>query len=164
MPTATYIALANITLSSDSQVTFSSIPGNYKDLVLVFNGQIYGDSVVFQLNLDNGNNYYMVGASAADSAGVTSNTVNFNAGAVAGVRNGFRGTDRIQAVVNFIDYSSTNKHKNAISRTSSGQFQVENILSRWANTNAITSIGIYSNNITPVLKSGSTLALYGIVG
>jgi hypothetical protein len=163
MPTSTYVALANITLTSDQTVTFSSIPNTYRDLVLVFTGQIYSDSVIFELNADNGNNYYMVGMIGA-SSGVFSNTVNFRAGAVAGVRNGFLGTDKIFSIVHFLDYSATDKHKTAISRANSTNFQVETIISRWANTNAVNSISVFSNSLTSIaLKSGSTVALYGVI-
>jgi hypothetical protein len=39
MPTPTYTPLATVTLgSSASSVTFSSIPGTYRDLILIFDG------------------------------------------------------------------------------------------------------------------------------
>lgn len=63
-------------------------------------------------------------------------------------------------IVNFMDYSATDKHKTVLVRANANGAGVEASANRWASTNAITSIKVfYGYNFS----IGSTFALYGIV-
>lgn len=166
MPTTTYIALANTTLTSSAgTVTFSSIPATYRDLVLVcrFGGTNAAGGLTFQLRLngDTGNNYSDV-VLGASGGGVFSNaTVNTN-----GLRlsyAGDNGTAISTVVANIMDYSATNKHKTVITRHSgtADSTRRDSFMGRWANNAAITSITIRPDANS--IASGSTFALYGIV-
>ncbi len=62
MPTATYIALANLTLTgTDAEVSFASIPATFRDLVVITNVDGSTQTEMFvRLNGDTGNNYNTV--------------------------------------------------------------------------------------------------------
>jgi hypothetical protein len=152
MPTATYIALANLTLSSaQAEVTFSSIPATYRDLVVVANGESpTNGSLLVRFNGDTGSNYptvYMY----QDSSG-TYNIGYFYSGGTQG---------QFACVLNVMDYAQTDKHKTTLARLAKNGSEVEASGIRWANTDAITSVTIRtsSNNFS----TGCTFALYGIV-
>lgn len=162
MPTAQYVALANTTLASAaSSVTFSSISGAYKDLMLVINAKHdSGNSgLKFRFNSDTGSNYSAVtiegnGSSASygyydggDYLSLNSNYNNIN-------------TDGGVYVLNIMDYVATNKHKAALCRGNSAGQETAATMGRWASTAALTSILCYLN--AGSYATGSTFALYGV--
>ena len=170
MPTSTYIALANITLGSDdADVTFASIPATYRDLVIV--GQVRStrsdtdDDLFIQFNSDTGSNYSyvrMVGRTGGASSATNINGTNQNdLGQVPA--NSATAGQFAAAICNIMDYSATDKHKTTLTRNNSADsFQAVGAhAGRWASTNAIDTIKVYCR--VGNLKSGSTLALYGIV-
>jgi len=161
MPTPTYKALATVTLgSSASSVTFSSIPGTYRDLVIVTdtlasaNGLILG----FRFNGDTGSNYsrvWMLGDGVNPGSGTTTN----NFAPLANVWS----SDRSITTTQIIDYSATDKHKPLLVRWDtmrSGSFVLRQA-NRWANTAAITSVTVLQDSGT--ISAGSRIDLYGIV-
>ena len=156
MATPTYIALATTTLgASASSVTFSSIPAGYRDLVLVIGGALsVGDVVYYALNGDEtAANYSYVrmygdGSSTASSA----------ATGVRSIINMY--TNRGSHVIQIMDAGASDKHKTVISRSSTADVLVMAFASRWANTNAVTSIKIQP--ASGLLVSTTTLSLYGI--
>lgn len=172
MPTTTYIALANLTLtSSSSSVTFINISQSYKDLVLVIDNAKTTTgtrSVVARLNNDSGNTYSYVDAYGnGSSTGSISQTLSY------AVLNG--GTDFLvpdaawNGISHFMDYSAIDKHKTIISRGNrslAGGISgggVSMIANRWANTSAITSIVVSTQFLVDYpFASGTTFALYGI--
>jgi hypothetical protein len=159
MPTPTYTPLANTTLGSGvSVLTFSSISASYRDLVLVINGKAVSGSglgIFITLNGDFGSNYneiYMSGnGSATNSLAVS------NAGAAtlapADTNDGIY-------IINFMDYSATDKHKTFLSRNNVAATETRAMAHRWANTAAISSIRVAISSSTFV--SGTTMSLYGI--
>jgi hypothetical protein len=164
---SSYIPIASQTLgSSASSVTFSSIPTTLngktlRDLVLVSSYTVFGIASCFiRLNSDTGSNYssvYAVGTgSSAMSGGYGNNRLDIDSD------NSTQSTDRVQTIVQFFDFAQTNKHKSVLLRkdnpTSRGTLMQA---SRWANTNAITSILISSDSS---YLAGSTFSLYGIEG
>jgi hypothetical protein len=159
MPTATYIALANYTLpSAAADVTFSSIPATYRDLVLVINGSITDDDrlAILQFNSDTGSNYSTIFV-ANTSSGTKSNV---------GTEISY-GLGRMPIITNIMDYSATDKHKTTLTRSSVGTALVYMYAGRWANTNAINSIKVLTTTTgfspSSTFTSGTTFALYGIV-
>jgi|LakMenEpi03Aug12_release.lakeMendotaPanAssembly.Ray.scaffolds.fasta_scaffold276057_2 hypothetical protein len=159
MPTATYIALANLTLtSSDASVEFTSIPDTYRDLVLVAQTKATGNTYGrVRVNGDTGSNYVrirMFGNSGGASSGV--NTL------AAFDLSDLNTTDWNFDTLHFLDASATDKHKTVLIRSS--QTNVSEVSAqggRFASTSAITSITILTNS--NAFEVGSTFALYGIV-
>ncbi len=153
MPTPTYTPLANITLgSSAASVTFSSISQAYRDLVLVFNGNMATSSIAkINFNGDTTNTNYnavfMYGDGSTAYSGSSANPYFF------------RFALNSAAILNIMDYTATDKHKTILSRSDNENY-VDGRALRWANTAAITSfvISSYSGNYA----AGSTFALYGI--
>ena len=161
MPTFTYIPLATYTVtgSSDTEVVFSSIPSSYRDLVLVVNGTQTANTANggwMRLNGDSSNSYSRVrmrGSGSATSSDILSGTemeamVFFDAVTTH--------------IIQIMDYSTTNKHKIVLGRTTGIDFGPVSIAGRWANTAAVTSItlGVYARQFSV----GSTFSLYGIMG
>lgn len=151
------VPLANLTLSSaQATVTFSSIPGTYRDLRLVINGQTTGalNNAQVQFNADGGSNYTAVrmlgdGSSASSSA----------PGALTFMQFGDIGNIDTVITGDVMDYSATDKHKTALIRGSNAGGVVSAYAGRWANTAAITSLKVTGAN---TFASGTTFALYGI--
>lgn len=162
MPTATYIGLASITLSStDSQIVFQNIPGTYKDLVLINNHTVTTNAnQIIRFNSDSGSNYPWVYMGGNGSNGVTgaNTSTSLLVEAVAASNT----TDPMLTIIHIMDYSSTDKHKVALTRGGRVGQGVDAIACRWTNTSAITSISIELNNGAS-FTSGSTFSLFGIV-
>jgi hypothetical protein len=156
VPTATYIALANITLTgTDNSVAFTSIPATYRDLVLVWNGD--STSVGVRLNSDSGSNYSQVFTQNASSYAETGTSIALSNFAWTGNPHMF--------ICNIMDYSATDKHKTILSRGNieasvSGRSTIMHA-ARWANTNAVNTVTVF--NFSGSMSAGVTIALYGIV-
>jgi hypothetical protein len=158
MPTPTYTPLATVTLgSSASSVTFSSIPATYRDLILIITGTTDSNSSFFlQYNSDTGSNYSYVqmngnGSTASSFSGTSS-------GAEVGVVYGTVGN----TITQIQDYSATDKHKTALSRSNTAANIVFASATRWANTAAITSVRAYYQTAAN-WQSGTTFNLFGVI-
>jgi hypothetical protein len=167
MPTATYIALANVTLSStDTEVSFASIPNTYRDLVLVcqMSGTSSAGGLSFRLrfNADDGNNYSDIVMGAASGAGAFANIVTDGGHLRLGYNNS-NGTSTMVSIAHILDYSATDKHKPVIARETGvdNSNRVGLYAGRWASTSAITTVRVSPDANS--LAIGSTFALYGIV-
>jgi hypothetical protein len=161
MTTPTYIPLATTTLSSaESSVTFGSISQSYRDLVLVatitssattdldfrFNGN--SASVYSQVIMSgDGTNDYSPSGSA------TYLRPTYYGGATTAVGN--------NVILQVMDYSANDKHKSILSRTSNANDGVDAAAGRFAVTDPITSISIFSLS-GKTWQIGSTFSLYGI--
>lgn len=161
MPTPTYTPLANLTLSgSASTVTFSSISGAYRDLVLVANASsAASNSYLIRINGDTAANYYNVvmdadGTTATSGAG--SNTSLFSTSNINSIT-----TTRSVLIHNFLDYTATDRHKPVLGRVNNSTLGVAAMAGRWANTSAITTIELRTFSST--FAAGSTFALYGVI-
>ena len=154
--TPTYTLINQITLgASASTITFSSIPQNYRDLVLVVNGSV---AVQYRLNPngDSGNAslVYMDGYGSSTAAGTDSKiSLWFNSSG-----------GPVTSINQIIDYSAIDKHKMVLTRGSASGTAVSAYASRWASTAAITRLDIVNAASPGDLPSGSTISLYGIVG
>ena len=154
---ATYEPIATNTLSSSAaSVTFSSIPGTYTDLVLIFNGTgSTGGNFTFQFNGDTSTNYsatilYGDGSSAGSVRVSSQSSMN-----IGGVSTGFT-TD----IINIMNYSNATTYKTALGRYARPADEVGAKVGLWRSTSAITSIvvGVSGGNFA----TGSTFTLYGI--
>lgn len=162
MPTPTYTALANITLSSNTtSVTFSSISQSYRDLILVMDySTTAGTGPVFTFNgSGSGYNYVVAqGDGSSYSSYQSSNDTYFPIDANAGST-----TARQNAIIQIIDYSATDKHKNCLVRRNRTNANVHMMVGRWASTSAITSITLNSFANTGVWAPDTIFTLYGVI-
>lgn len=160
MPTTTYTPIASVTLSaSASEVVFSGLPQTYRDLILVFSGDGTtggGAALRLQLNGDTATNYFRVGmwGNGSSSGSFTQNNgytdiMNFAAGR------------QLNAILQFMDYSVTDKQKTFLARDNDAGFQVVANANRWASTSAITSIRLFASSGS--IASGSTFNLFGVI-
>ena len=162
MPTPTYTPLATVTLgSSAATVTFSNIPATYRDLVLVGSVQTASTTdSTFRVNGDSGDNYNSVvmwgNGSTANSAQNTNAPYSFWAYS--------NSTSFAAAVIQFMDYSATDKHKTMLVRNGTAADLTGARAVRWASTSAITSITLFGGISGGTnLQTGSTFSLYGVI-
>lgn len=160
MATPTYDLISEQVLSSAAaSVTFSSIPGTYKDLVLEIVGNTTGSSnLMYRVNGDSATNYSETRLSGNGTAATSSRGSN-TSDAMFG--NGFIAATPAICVVNFMNYASTTTYKTSISRNSQSANQVSLHVNTWRSTAAITSIVLYC---TYTWSAGCTFRLYGIAG
>lgn len=157
----TYEQIATTTLSSaTASITFSSISGNYTDLILVFNGKmasgVGADTMALRFNSDTATNY--------SATRLSGNGSTASSGRWSTVDMGYTGViDETQSVVivSINDYSNTTTYKSALSRSNDAAYGVYANVILWRSTNAINTILIrtYGNNN---FASGSVATLYGI--
>tara|TARA_R110000822_G_scaffold86249_1_gene201167 strand:- start:524 stop:982 length:459 start_codon:yes stop_codon:yes gene_type:complete len=150
--TAKYTVLGNTTLATaSSSVTFSSIPGGYKDLVLTTEND---GSYFIRVNNDSSSTYANVrmvgdGTSASSSTFDISFWSPTNAG-TAGL-----------GIWQIMDYSATDKHKTALSRLNRASGNASAGAHRYPSTSAITSL-ILDTGGNPDFSIGSTFRLLGV--
>lgn len=162
--TGTYTLINSSTLgSTQSSVTFSSIPATYTDLVLVCSIiATASTSANIQFNGDTASNYsYTV----LDSDGTTASSNKQNN--VTGIQlagwssNLGSSTNPSPAIVHINDYSNTTTYKTGVVRSSaygSSSSCVDLFIGMWRSTAAINSIKINASSFA----TGSTFKLYGI--
>jgi hypothetical protein len=166
MPTPTYTPLANITLgSAAATVTFGSIPATYRDLIVVVFSRDTNVSILttqfLRLNSVSSGNLYstqiMTGTGGGASAATTTSQNEFG----IGQSNGSTSTADTfgQNIWQIMDYSSTDKHKTILLRTSAQDITRAGS-GKFASTSAITTVNILAGTS---FVAGSTFALYGIV-
>lgn len=159
MATAQYTALANVTLaSSAATVTFSSINGTYRDLMLVINGgATSGDNARVQIN-GSTTGYSMMHMYGSGSS--TASTFDTYDGVLLKYNGSITTALTYNAIAHFMDYSATDKQKAILVRTNTSENSVEAIANRWGNTAAITSLAI--KTVSYSWAAGTTFALYGV--
>lgn len=156
----TYIPLANITLgSADSEIIFTGVPAIYRDLVLVVRAKntVDAQGIRCQFNDDTGNNYsyvVMYGTGSSAASGAVSNQGYADLG--------INRTTDTSTIVNFLDYSTTDKHKTLLVRSDNPSELTLAYANRWASTSAINKIRLYAS--VNSFATGSTFSLFGIAG
>ena len=159
-----YRAIASTTLSSaQADVTFSSIPSGFRDLVLIWNGRMVssGDAVRIFVNSDVNSNYssvWMTGTGSGNGASSSESTAGFRVG---GASVGLTTTGSDTIIFQLMDYSVTDKHKSSLTRYSGANTEVVALAGRWANTAAVTTLRIAG--VVGNFAAGSTFALYGVI-
>ena len=118
-----------------------------------------------RINGDTGANYNYVNARGRTTTLAESNALGSqNSMFIAGWSYGQGTTNGLPVIIQFMDYSATDKHKTTLDRyqttRDNGDSEVGMIAGRWASTSAITSISLFPNSST--LKAGTTASLYGI--
>jgi hypothetical protein len=149
--------IASVVRGSNGTISFTSIPGTYKHLMLVFAGRIASgastSNLEFQLNGDTGANYDFTGSGTATGQNQGRLAVSTGDASAAGLVGGLTAC--------FFDYARTVFHK-AVSVISGQQYNVNTLVTYqhynvWHSTAAITQI-----TITTTLETGSRAELYGL--
>jgi hypothetical protein len=158
--TAKFTVLGNTTLATSSaSVTFSSIPGGYKDLVIVTNylGNGGESGTRYRFNSDSGANYSYVLAQGDGSTVSWGSSSSFT-----GVIGFATATATVAALQNLqiSDYAATDKHKSVLVRSDRANQLTAMAAARWANTSAITNITI--DSLGSNFAAGSTFRLLGV--
>jgi hypothetical protein len=156
---ATYEKIATTTLgSSQSSVTFSSIPATYTDLVIIINSVMSNASELrYRFNGDSGSNYsfiqlYNSGGGVAGSSRDSNRTIG---------RMGSTRTAQNVHIGHINNYSNTTTYKTVLSRESAGgSDSVQAFVGLWRSTSAINEI-VFSAE-TGTFSSGTVFTLYGI--
>ena len=154
MATTAWVAIGSITLDSTaSSVTFSSIPADYRDLVLVIAGTSATSSdMEIRFNGDSGANYsslYMLGNGSSTSSGT---------GGTTSIGIGLMNSTQTNALIQIMDYSATDKHKTVLNRENNSSYVFAQA-GRWANTAAITTVLVQKTSGT--FDVNCTVSLYG---
>jgi hypothetical protein len=158
-----FTAIASQTLTSSATgVTFSSIPGTFRDLVLVIDkvravntGRTF--FVRFNGSAVNYSSVYMTSNGPSGQSAFVSNNDNlriypFSHPAVPGQEPNYK--------IEIFDYQQTNKHKSVLVVSDNWDAAATRYAARWGETAAITSITVQidSGNIV----AGATFSLYGV--
>lgn len=158
---STYTPIASQTVgTATNSITFSSLPQNYTDLILVISGGMdttTGYALSVQVNGDTGSNYsttYLIGNGSTTYSGVYSTQPAMYLGAPA--KNTLDGAYILQ----FQNYSNSATNKTVLARTNSAALSTWASVSLWRNTAPITSIKIYPE--TANWLSGTTFTIYGV--
>jgi hypothetical protein len=159
MPSA-LIPIAWQSLSSTAAtVTFNSIPGTYRDLVLVIEGWVTSrTSQILVLNSDTTyTNYYFVYAQGSGTSAISGSGNSYSTNEVFENSSTNRAVMRLQ----LMDYSATDKHKSVLIRADNANPNgTEMRAMRWANTAAVTSLTMTTTSTT--WGANTSFALYGV--
>jgi hypothetical protein len=163
---STYEPISTHTLlSAINTYTLSNIPQTFTDLVLVIGSirdSAAGSSIVaIRYNGDTGSNYSCSYIGASGAGGLFSGRRTNDTGIWLGGMYSPRGTFRI----NISNYSNTTTNKTSLSRQDFYGTAYEAVgayVGLWRSTAAITSITVYSIDISPNFDVGTTFTLYGI--
>ena len=157
MATPTYVPLATYTVPGGglNNVTFSSIPATYRDLVIVIAGSVSTTtSTSIRLNGDTGTNYFNLRVLNFSSILCDSyNTAYLETGNIS--------TAQATIKINLLDYSATDKHKTTLCRFDETS-RMGMMANRWANTSAVTQVQVLIENPSAVYNAGTVMSLYGV--
>jgi hypothetical protein len=159
----TYEPIATQTLSSAvNQVTFSSIPSTYTDLVLVQNGAFNpaGGDVFIRFNSDTGTNYSITWLTGSGTAATSSRESN-QTRMVVDIY-GYPTTGISTRILQIMNYSNASTNKTVLSRANNGATGVDAIVGLWRSTAAINTIDLYAWTGSYSFAGGTMFTLYGI--
>jgi len=163
---ATYDCIATTTISgtSTNSVTFSSIPGTYTDLRVVYSGgwTTGWGYVVFwlRINGDTGSNYsstniqsYGSGYSSGRETNQTNMYLNYS-----------QDSGATNCIVSFdvMNYSNSTTNKTVLASGRMGGYGVMPSVSMWRSTSEITSLEIRLADSVPKFTDGAVISIYGI--
>lgn len=143
---------------SAGNITFSSIPATYTDLVLV--ASIFSTAnanSILRLNGDSGSNYSVTNVSGNGSTAVSYRGANQTA--VLFQQDQFStSTAAALTIFHFMNYSNTTTNKTVLTRSSKADQSAEMHVNLWRNTAAINSITISGATYT----TNAIFTIYGI--
>lgn len=165
--TATYSLIDSYALSSTStSITFTSIPQTFTDLVAVVN--IIGPATTnvttlqAQCNNDTSSNYQVVWLSSVWPSSLQTSADTRDALYFHWTASSLGSNRSSVAIINFQEYSTSNKYKHILSRFSANS-ETSLMGQSWKSQNAITSIKfLTAGSEANWWEVGSTIKLYGI--
>lgn len=160
MPTPTYDLIEEKVLgSATASVTFSSIPGTYKDLVLEYVGSTSSNvgETTIRFNSDSGSNYSRTRLYGDGSSTGSGRTTNDTAGIVP-----WSSTAQCMQILNIQSYANTNVNKTTIYTSKVSSIGVDTGVFLWRSTAAITAIQMYVTGVN--FNTGCTFRLWGVSG
>lgn len=151
-----YTLIATQTLVAPSgTVTFSNIPGTFKDLVLECSGMA-GATLYLQFNSDTASNYsrtYVSGSGTAAVSGRNTSLTGHPFGA-------WSTTVVCASILNVLSYANSNVYKTAIGRDNRSDDGTQAGVYLWRSTSAISSMNVYVTSGT--ISANSTFKLWGV--
>ena len=159
---STYEPIATNTLASaTNNVTFSSIPSTYTDLVLIMSLKSTSgvQDCLIQLNSDTGNNYSSTFLYGTGAAGASTRQAN-NPYGYGDYLGAIFTTNFNNEIVQFMNYSNSTTNKTFLSRANQADNGVDAIVNLWRSTAAINTIKLFPS--AQNFAIGSTFTLYGI--
>jgi hypothetical protein len=158
---STYEPIATQTLgSATNNITFSSIPSTYTDLILVANigVSIATANTFIRFNSDSGSNYSVTqlrgnGSSATSHSLANQSRINTD-------YDGFTTSLGSNIIIQVQNYSNSTTNKTALIRSNEAAYSTVATVGLWRNTAAITSI--FFSVDTHNFITGSSFTLYGI--
>lgn len=148
--------MASLTLgASATTVTFSSIVGSYRDLMLVISGNVTTSAAVVNLRLNSDTtttNYATCTIQDGGTLGATSSSNTFGLGSLSTTIGAITAT--------FFDYSKTDKFKGYVAQIDRYDSAVQLRAGCWFSTATITSLAVVA--ATNAFAAGTTFTLYGV--
>jgi hypothetical protein len=158
--TATYDKIDKATATgSQSVITFTSIPGTYTDLVLIFNGSTISQAgIALTFNNDTSGNYSITRLLGSGSTAASDRTTSTDS---IGLAVSTSTTATITETVQIFNYANTTTNKTVLARWNNAASYVAAIVGLWRKTpEAITRLDLTCS--TGNYTSGTTFTLYGI--
>lgn len=160
-PTYEPISTTTLANSTTFEITLSSIPQTYTDLILVINGrQESATTIKLQYNSDTGSNYSYLRLASNNNTLVHENYNNItNQPFALGYANW-----TYNAILHLMNYSNTTTYKTTLSRSNDVTTKLALFYNgMWRSTAAINSIRIFTDNPSATyFTAGTTFTLYGI--
>ena len=163
----TYVKVASQTLSASvSSVTFSNIPQNYTDLILMItrktNSSVYED-MKMQINADTGNSYSTTTVGGWSTSSYESlRYSNYSSSIFVDADAGSSKTANYYnpVIIQLMNYSNSSTYKTWLVRGGNTEQGVEAMVGLWRSKSAINSFTFSLTAST--FSSGSTFSIYGI--
>lgn len=160
---ATYEPIATTTLTSNTTITFTSIPNTYTDLVLILQGtRTQSSNTYIQVgngSIDTNSNYSLTFVRGNGSAASSGRNQNLSNGSY--IDYAPDDTTISTQIVQFMNYANTTTYKTFLNRTNNSAGEVGAGVNLWRSTSAINTIKIWTAG-SGTLSSGYTATLYGI--
>lgn len=160
---STYTPIATATASgSTNNVTFSSIPSTYTDLVAVINVKLSATGTCWSyLNADASSGLYSDTVLIGNGSTASSFRNTAQNALIIAESSSIGSTNFATIIVHYMNYSNSNTFKTVISRNASPDFQTSATVNLWRNTTAVNTIN-FNTFGAPNFAAGSTFTLYGI--
>jgi hypothetical protein len=158
----TYEPIVSTTLTStQTTVTFSSIPQTFTDLVLVMNLKTVNDGGYnyYNFNGDTATNYSSTRLDTDGTSAISGRSTNEN----ILYQSHYANTDNLNfnttIIMNLMNYSNTSTYKTTITKAINSTKGIDQVVGLWRSTAAISTILISQSQ---TMTAGCTFTLYGI--
>lgn len=159
----TYETIATATASgSTNNVTFSSIPSTYTDIIAIVNVKLSSTGTCWSyLNGDASSGLYSDNVLIGWSSGAQSFKNTSQNALIVAESNSVGSTHFSTIIVHYMNYANTSVHKVVLSTNASNDTQMGTAVNLWRNTAAVNTIN-FNTFGAPNFAAGSTFTLYGL--